>query len=215
MRDLLVALLVFGAIPWIFARPYIGALVYAWLGLMNPHRLTWGFAYSFPFGMVTALATIAAMLISSEKKRLPWSSTLVVWMLFVLWMNVTTLFAILPDAALEEWDRTMKIQLMVLVTLLLMHGRHRINAFVWVIVVSLGFFGVKGGIFALITGGQYVVMGPMDSFITDNNTLALALIMILPLMRYLSLLASNKNVRLGLAGTMGLTATWWLPTALE
>jgi probable O-glycosylation ligase (exosortase A-associated) len=205
MRDLLVALLVFGAIPWIFARPYIGALVYAWLGLMNPHRLTYGFAYSFPFGMVVALTTIVAMLISSEKKRLPWSATFVVWLMFVFWLNVTTFFAILPDSAISEWDRTMKIQLMVLVTMLLVHGRQRITAFVWVIVVSLGYFGVKGGVFALMTGGQYQVMGPMDSFITENNTMGLALIMTLPLMRYLMLVASSKYVRLGLAGMMILT----------
>jgi len=205
MRDLIVTLLIFGALPWIFMRPYVGALVYAWLGLMNPHRLTYGFAYSLPFGSVVALTTVVSMLISSEKKQIPWCGTMVVWLIFVFWLNVTTLFALIPDEALPEWDRAMKIHLMVFVTLLLMHGRHRINAFVWVIVVSLGFFGIKGGLFSALTGGRYLVMGPAESFIAENNTLALALIMILPLMRYLIGTVTNKRIRLGLIGAMVLT----------
>ena len=206
MRDLLLILLIFGALPWIITRPYIGTLVYAWLGLMNPHRLTFGFAYAFPFGMLVALATVVGLLFSSEKKRAPWSPTFVVWLLLILWFNITTLFSLSPDDAVVEWDRAMKIQVMILISMLLLHGKERINAFIWVIVVSLGFYGIKGGIFTILTGGQYRVMGPWDTFITDNNTLALALIMTLPLMRYLSVVASHKYVRYGLIGAMGLTA---------
>ncbi len=206
MRDILVTVLILGSIPWILKRPYIGVLVYAVLSLMNPHRLTFGFAYTFPFAMVIALTTLVAMVISREKKHVPWSGTFVVWLLFVLWMNITTLFALVPEEAILEWDRTMKIQLMVLVAMLLIHGQQRINALVWVIVASLGFYGLKGGLFTVLTGGAYRVMGPWDTFITDNNTLALALIMMLPLMRYLLHEAKNAYVRMGLLGGMLLTA---------
>jgi probable O-glycosylation ligase (exosortase A-associated) len=206
MRDILVALLVVGAIPFIFSRPWFGVVVYTWLGLMNPHRLTYGFAYTAPFGSVVALVTMVSLLFSSEEKRVPWSGLTVVWMLFVFWINLSTVFAEYPDAAIQEWDRTIKIQLMIFITLLVMHGRFRINAFVWVMVVSLGFYGVKGGVFTVLTGGQYRVMGPWDTFITDNNTLALALIMTLPLIRYLAVTATQKYVRIGLLVAMGFTA---------
>jgi probable O-glycosylation ligase (exosortase A-associated) len=205
MRDIVVTLLIFGMLPWAFSRPYIGALMYAWLGLMNPHRLTFGFAYSFPFGMVVALVTLVGMLLSQDRKRVPWSGTLVVWLLLVFWYSVTTIFALVPEDAVVEWDRALKIQVMIFVTMVLIHGQFRINAFVWVIVISLGFYGVKGGIFTILTGGKYLVMGPWDSFITDNNTLALALIMTLPLMRYLMMTSENKKVQMGLLGAMLLT----------
>ena len=45
MRDILVTVLVFGMLPLILWRPWIGILVWSWLGYMNPHRQTWGFAY--------------------------------------------------------------------------------------------------------------------------------------------------------------------------
>ena len=35
-------------VPVASARPWIGALAWNWIGMMSPHRLTFGFAYSFP-----------------------------------------------------------------------------------------------------------------------------------------------------------------------
>lgn len=49
MRDILLTGFVFSVIPWMLSRPQFGLLMWSWMGCMNPHRLTWGFAYSFPF----------------------------------------------------------------------------------------------------------------------------------------------------------------------
>jgi probable O-glycosylation ligase (exosortase A-associated) len=173
---------------------------------MNPHRLTWSFAYSFPFAQLTAIATLIGLLLSREPKRIPWVPITVIWLLLVLWMSLTTIFAIDTAHSLLEWGRTMKIQLMCFLTLMLMGARDRLNLLVWTIVVSLGFYGLKGGVFSILTGGEYRVFGPPESFIQDNNTMALALIMILPLMRYLQLEASRRVIRWALALAMILTA---------
>jgi hypothetical protein len=37
MRDILVTLIVFGALPFVFKRPYIGVLLWVWISVMNPH----------------------------------------------------------------------------------------------------------------------------------------------------------------------------------
>ena len=52
MRDIIVTLAVFGTLPFIFWRPWIGILVWCWLGYMNPHRLAWGFSTSMPFALI-------------------------------------------------------------------------------------------------------------------------------------------------------------------
>ena len=49
MRDIAVTAVVFGLLPFILWRPHIGMLVWTWLGLMNPHRLCYTFAYDMPF----------------------------------------------------------------------------------------------------------------------------------------------------------------------
>lgn len=206
MRDLLVTAIVFGAIPLVLWRPWIGILVWAWISYMNPHRFTFDFAYNYPFAYVMALATFGGMIISREPKRFIWNGTTALWLLFIVWMNVTTLFALNPAGAVLEWERAMKIQLIAIVTILLITTRERLYALVVVIALSLGFFGLKGGLFSIATGGQYLVMGPPASFIAENNTLALALIMTLPLMRYVYLETPYRLLRLGMIGLMGLTA---------
>ena len=50
MRDVLLTLFIVGLLPLIFWRPTWGVLAWVWFGLMNPHRLAWGFAMSLPFG---------------------------------------------------------------------------------------------------------------------------------------------------------------------
>jgi hypothetical protein len=108
------SLIVCGSLPFILMRPWYGVIVLAWLGYMNPHRLAWGFAYNFPSPEVVALVTLVGIVFSSDRKRLPWSGTLFIWFVLIVWMNVTTLFALDPVADIE-WDRTMKIQVIALV----------------------------------------------------------------------------------------------------
>jgi putative inorganic carbon (hco3(-)) transporter len=212
MRDLIIAAIVFGSLPFILWRPYIGVYLFAWLGYMNPHRLAYGFAFTFPWVMIVAIATMVALLISRGEKRMPWSSTTVLWALLLVWMNITTLFALNPDAAHAEWLRTMKMQLLTLVTILLIRDRVRIETLILIITASIGFYGVKGGVFSLLTGGQYRVWGPDGTLIGGNNEVALALVMVLPLMRYLQVMAKRRWMRIGWIVAMGLTALAILTT---
>jgi putative inorganic carbon (hco3(-)) transporter len=185
MRDILVTCLVFGTLPLILWRPWIGILAWSWLGYMNPHRQTWGFAYDMPFALIIAATLLLAMLISKEKYRLPWNGTLALWWVFLAWMTLTTLLAIYPDRAMALYPTVIKIQIMTLVTLMLITDMGKIRALIWVIVGSIGFYSVKGGLFTLMTGGGYWVLGPAQSNIRDSNALALATLIVIPLMVYL------------------------------
>ena len=197
MRSLLVVLLVFGSLPVVIVKPHVGVLVWSWIGYMNPHRLTWGFAYHFPFAMVVGLTTIAAWAFSREPKTVPWHPLVLLLAVFAAWISFTTLFAAYPDQAQEKWDRTIKILLFNgFITLGLITTQRRLDALIWVIVVSLGFYALKGAAFTLLTGGHYRLFGPAASFIGDNNALGLALLMALPLVRYLQLRAERRWVRL-------------------
>ncbi len=187
IRDLIILAIVFGSVPYILKRPHVGMLMWAWVSYMNPHRLTWGIAYDFPVAAIVGGAFLVSLFLSKEPKKLPWSPILKVWFAFILWMNVTTVFALNSVGAYNEWNRSMKIQLMAILTLMVMRSRERINALVWVIALSIGFFGVKGGLFAIRTGGQWEVLGPPESFIYGNNEIGFALVMVLPLLRYLQM----------------------------
>jgi probable O-glycosylation ligase (exosortase A-associated) len=199
-------MVVFGSLPFILARPHIGILVWSWIGYMNPHRLTWGFAYSFPFAQVIAIVTIIAVIFSKDRKSVPLTPITVVLLIFTGWMGVTTLGAIIPDEAFLSYQRVLKIQLMTFLTMVIVTNRKRIDGLIWVIVLSIGFYGVKGGIFTLLTGGAFRVWGPPDGFIAGNNEIGFALLMILPLMFYLRATTPKRWIRLGLLGGIALCA---------
>ncbi len=205
MRDLFVTLVVFSGLPVILYRPYVGVLLWSWIGYMNPHRLAWGFARDFPFAMLIGVVTLLAVLFSKEPKRIPWTRETILLVMFILWMVVTTFFAFYPESAWLQLEKVIKIQVMTFVTLMLMINRERIELLILVIVVSLGLYGVKGGLFTLATGGNYHVYGPAGTFIGDNNAIGMALIMLLPLMRYLQLRANKIWMRVGLIASMVLT----------
>jgi len=198
MRDILVTLIIFGTIPYILSRPYIGVYVLSWLGYMNPHRLTWGFAYNMPFSTIIALTLFVSMFFSKDKYTFPKSKLTTVWILFVLWAVVTTVFAINLEGALEEFTRFIKIQIIILCTMLLINNKDKLIYLVWVIALSIGFYSIKGGVFSIASGLQYRVLGPEKSFISENNTLALAILTILPLMYFLFLHYKNKYIKAAL-----------------
>jgi probable O-glycosylation ligase (exosortase A-associated) len=205
MRDLFVTAVVFGVLPFVFSRPHWGLYLYSWLSYMNPHRLAFGFAQTFPYAYIVAIATVIGVFASKEPKRMPWTREMTVLLIFILWMLVTTFFAFYPDWAWLQMEKVVKIQLMIFLTPLVINTRQRLHILVWVIVLSLGFYGVKGGIFTIVTGGAHRVQGPYGSFIGGNNEMALALLMTVPLMRYLQLNERHHLVRLGLGGAMMLT----------
>ncbi len=206
MRDILILLIVAYGLLHVFARPYVGVYLWTWISLMNPHRLTYGFAATFPFAQLIAVTTLIGLVTGRQKKLNPWSAESVVLLLLVLWACVTTLFAVNQDAALEGLVKFLKIQLFIFMTLLLISDKKKLDMFIWVVVLSIGYYGVKGGIFTIATGGSARVWGPDGTFIGGNNEVALAMLMTVPLMRYLQSQATRKYARLGLTAAMLLTA---------
>src|SRR5213593_2867010 len=206
MRDVVLTLVIFGSLPFILRRPYIGILVWTWIGFMNPHRLTWTFAYDMPFAMIVALFTLVGLLISREPKKIPWTRESILLLVFLTWLLLTTIQAIYPTLAWLKLNQLWKILLMIYVTMMLMQSKERINQLVWVIALSIAFYGVKGGIFTIVHGGVYHVRGPEGSFIGGDNEMGLALIMTIPLLRYLQLTARNIWLRGALTAAMVLCA---------
>jgi probable O-glycosylation ligase (exosortase A-associated) len=204
MRDIAVTLAVFGILPFILKWPYIGILAWSWLGYMNPHRMAWGFSTSMPFAFMVALCTLAGMMMSKEPKRIPWTRETVLLLVFTAWMFITTLYSLYPGMAWPQWDKVWRIILMTYVTMMLINSKERIYLLMAVIALSLAFYGVKGGIFVLMTGGAHRVQGPNGTFIGGNNELGLALIMTIPLLRYVQHQATHYWAKQGLSGAIGL-----------
>ena len=202
MRDVLLTLLIAGLLVWALMNPFVGVMLWTWLSVMNPHRLTWGFAYDFPFAQATAIVTLISLLIGYRKLKFPVTGLTVTLILFLVWMNITMLFAIHQDLSMEMWSRVTKTLVMTLVALAVVRSEQQIRIFLWVFVMSVAFFGVKGGVFTILTGGESRVYGPPSSHIEDNNAISIALLMMIPLMMFLMNGLKKKGWRLAMLGSV-------------
>ena len=215
MRDVIVLIIILGSAPICFFSPYYGLLVWTWISYFNPHRFAWGVAYGFPVAEVVAVPTLAGLIFASDTNRKIFKREtfllLGLWMWFLITFLVskqTPLFADHVIAGQNELERVSKILLMTMVTMILVTSIKRLKYLALVIGMSFGALGIKGAIFGIRTGGEGRVWGPPSSFVSDNNDLALAINMTLPILFFLARDEKNRLLRftLWLSFVAGITS---------
>ncbi len=193
MRDVIILGVIFGSMPLCFINPYFGILMWNWVAVFNPHRFAYGIAYNFPVAYVVALPTMAGMLFNKKMNRNVVTRETVLLLLLWIWFAITIFYAsTVPlfsqhiGIGLAELLRVSKVLLMTLLTIVLVSSRERLRNLYLVLGLSIGVLAIKGALFGARTGGEARVWGPPDSFLTDNNDLALATNMMLPILFFLA-----------------------------
>ena len=206
MRDLLIISIVLAGSIAALRRPWLGVLLWSWLSIMNPHRFAYGAAFDAPLAAIAAVSTLLGLLLTKDKWS-PFIGSPVVWFsIFCGWVTVSWLAGLDPAGDYYQWNKVLKINLMILVALAVIRTKTQIMALILVVTASLALLGIKGGLFTVLNGGNYRVWGPPDSFIADNNEFALALVMTIPLLRFLQLQTARRWFQLSLLATMVLCA---------
>ncbi len=207
MRSLILALAMTGLLSMAVWRPMVGVIAFEWISFMNPQQEAWGGTLAnLPWALLAAAATIIGCLISGESKKFSINGMTILIVLFLGLISLSSISALGPPEIVNpQYYIVVKSFAFLIVVSALLTDQKRINALVWVMVISLGYYGVKGGIFTLLTGGNNHVYGAANSMIGDNNQLAVALLMTLPLMNYLRVSAFDRLVKVGLTVAMVLT----------
>ena len=135
LRDIFVTLVVFGSLPFILRRPYIGVFMWVWLSVMNPHRLTWDFAWQFQFAMYVAAVTLVSVVINAkERQPFPLNRLTIALFLFAGWTAVSTFFAFHPADAYAKWTEFMKTILMASLVPLVFYRKEHLRVLIWITV---------------------------------------------------------------------------------
>lgn len=200
MRDIIVMIGFLGLMPLCFSRPFIGILVWTWFSVMNPHRETYGFAYGFQFNLVIAAVTFLGLFTASEKIYPIKSFMIYIMFTFFGWTALTCFSAIDPDISWGFFNQTpSKVYIHIFMLVLLVDREERLLALLWVIVLSLGYYGATIGIAGILTGGANLGLaedfGPVDTMIQDRNHMAVGLLMIFPLMIFFHKYTQNILVK--------------------
>lgn len=204
MRDLIVMAVVIGSLPVILFRPFYGLMVYSWLAFMRPQDMAWGASRDLPLSQWVAIAMVIGLVLAFGRERLMTLKPQTVLLLLLAgWITLSTVLAVAPEMAQDIYGNYWKAILMTVLATGLVRDRRRLRLLLLLIVFSIGFLGAKRGLYGLARGGVRFDDGP-GGFMSDNNSFALALNMILPLLVGLAIVEKQKIVRIAAAGAAAL-----------
>lgn len=185
LRQMLFLLMYFGLLPAIVISPFAGVLIYKWLEYLPPGDVY--YVTLLPDKLSFAIAAITILMWAlREKKSLPRAPlAFSLLILFFIWTNFTSLFALMPDPF--KWERTAKVIGFSIIAAQMMSTRHRIEAFVWVQVLCIAFSAIPGALKTISWGGGgEMIVGIAGTFINDRVPFAVVLPMMIPLTLFLA-----------------------------
>ncbi|MBI3817888.1 MAG: putative O-glycosylation ligase, exosortase A system-associated [Planctomycetes bacterium] len=206
-RDIIVTLVVLGSLPFAFRRPFVGLIVFSWLAYMRVQDLCWAFARTMRFSYYIAIAMFAGFIIFEKKKIFTPDFRLALFLVLtgIVSLSVVTTRYEVTATTIQYYMEFLKIMAVSIFTVAIVDNSEKLRILLWTIALSLGFFGIKSGLWGILTGGGRQILRGPGGMLQDNNDFSLALTMNLPFLFYLGLSESNKWVKRGLIGAMGLT----------
>ena len=191
MRDLIVSLALISLFPVCFRRPLVGMMVFSWLAYMRVQDLTWGFARSFRWSFYFAIIMFAGYLVQTgrERSRLFRSDPRCYMMLAMI--VIVGIGVAISDrggqfidlsSQVKRYVEFCKIIVIALFTTGLIKTKEHLRLLIWIIALSLGFYGVKNGIWGVMTFAQVPIKQGPGGLLFDNNDFSLAMAMAVPML---------------------------------
>lgn len=196
MRDLIFSLFVLGMVPACFKKPFIGLAMFSWLAYMRPQDLTWGFARYQRWSYLIALVTFIGFIRLRPDRwfMANWRSYLM--LVFMALVGISVAICERPEEVqFTKYLEFCKIIIIALFTTVAVRTREQLRMLLWIIALSLGFYGVKSGIWGFFSFFQTPIIRGPGGMMLDNNDLSLALSMAVPVLLHLGLTEQKKMVR--------------------
>jgi len=180
---------------------HTGTMLWAWIALCAPQQYMYGIAGTLPLNKIAVVATFISIFLDQTKRKpyIDWYILLVG--LFVLHGAISYSVGLSgSDRTYDLLDRMMKIYMLCFVMTMANRGRLQIHAMVIVICLGMGIHGALEGLKYIDSGGLHKVIAPYS--IGDNNYLAMATLMVMPLLVYLFRYSESRLIRFSFAGAL-------------
>jgi len=184
MRDLLLLVVLLGAMPFALARPVLAAAIYIVISVGSFHKLAFGFAAQFPWAAIYFAVLLISVMFSAKASFALGLKRYAVFLPFLLVVTLSTLVHHAQPWSLDRFLYFVKIQAALVLTLASIRSRKDLLWILSALVASVAFHAVKGAYSVLNVFTSKGISGPPDSMIADNNHFAVALVMCLPLLVY-------------------------------
>jgi probable O-glycosylation ligase (exosortase A-associated) len=201
MRDLAFMALFLFMMAYAVRCLHTGTMLWAWMALCAPQQYMYGFAGTLPLEKIAVAATFISIFVDQTKRKpyIDWHILLVG--LFVLHGAISYSVGLSNLARpYDLLDKMMKIYALCFVTTMANRGRLQIHAMVIIICLGMGIHGALEGLKYIDSGGGHKVIAPAS--IGDNNYLAMATVMVMPLLVYLFRYSESRLIRLCFMGAL-------------
>ena len=201
MRDLIYHAAWLFILPLTLMSTNLAVSVWIWVALLPPNDLLYGrLGIVLPFNKLAAAAAFFVLFTSRAKKDF-YADKLI--LLIVGYGTVVTLSYLLcpyeSDFSDLQYDKFWKELVLFFLITGVMFSRHRLHQVALVISIAFGFVMVKEGLIFLLTAGGHKIEA--IGTVGDNNGVAMALLMVIPLLLYCAKYTADRWVRLGMYAT--------------
>ena len=204
MRDIALTLIFLPMLLISVRFVHTATMVWIWTALAAPASFLFGFAATLPLNKIAVGATLVSVVADRTKRKFIADPTFVFHSLFILQAIITYAMSLTDiPRSYDLLDKLVKIWILTLFMRVANRDRLQLHALIIMVTLSLGLHGLLEGLKYALTAGAHKVT-PVST-LGDNNSFALATLMMLPFFYYLYQHSKTRLMQLGFA-SMGLTA---------
>ncbi|RHW17857.1 putative O-glycosylation ligase, exosortase A system-associated [Sphingomonas gilva] len=168
MRDLIFLAFILAIMGAGLKRPFLFVLLYVYIDIVAPQRLTYGFMTVMPISAIAVGMAVIAWMIADDKRDMRVNVRQGLIALLLGWCWYTTRNADFPIEALTKWEWVWKALAFAIFLPLTLRTRLRIEALLLFMTLSIAAIAITGGIKTLAGGGGY---GSLQLLVAENSGL--------------------------------------------
>lgn len=184
MRDLVFVAFLLAFFGMGFRKPFIFVLVYAYIDIVSPQRLTYLLLNSVPISLIAVGLSVLGWLAMDDKKDVRVAPRQLMIVGLLGYCFYTTLNADFKMEALDKWDWVWKALAFAAFLPLTLRTKLRIESLLLFMILSAASIIIVGGIKTLGSGGGYGELNLMvanNSGLYEGSTISTVAIAIIPL----------------------------------
>ena len=189
MRDLAFLAYLLALFGLGFRRPFLLALVYVYIDIVAPQRLTYFLLNALPISLIAVALAVGGWMVADDKRDVRVAPRQALIVLLLVYCGLTTLTADFPLEAREKWDWVWKALAFAAFLPLTLRTRLRIEALLTFMVLSAASIIIVGGVKTLASGGGYGQLNLMvdnNSGLYEGSTISTVAVAILPIIAWLA-----------------------------
>ena len=165
MRDLAFLAFLAAFIGFGFRRPFLFVLVYVYIDIVSPQRLTYLLLNSVPISLIAAGLAVAGWAVFDDKRDMRIAPRQCLMALLLAYIHYTTAHADFALEAQDKWEWVWKALAFAIFLPLTLRTRLRIEALLLFMILSASSLIIVGGIKTLASGGGY---GELNLMVSNN-----------------------------------------------